>query len=241
MRERTLLRTRGLIPVLSILLLLPLPGPAWAGEPPGADSPQELVDRMVAAAEAGDFAEMAACMAPEARAEMAVMMVAMAGMMVAFMDMGAGMAGDMAEAFSDEDMTAEQKAEAEAAQLEAAEKTAAVQARYEGILRQHGLDDLMSEEEGGPEGEADPQKMLEGVDEIALLGDLMGFLDEIGDEEEGAPAEGSPFEISDQVGEIDIQGDRATATAGDDVLEFVRIDGRWYFEPPDDSEEPPGD
>jgi hypothetical protein len=237
MRERTVLLARVSIPVLLILLLVP--GSVWAGEPPGADSPQELVDRMMAAAESGDFAEMAACMAPEPRAEMAVMMVAMAGMMVAFMDMGAGMAGDMAEAFSDEEMTAEQKAEAEAAEREAAAKTAAVQARYEEILRRHGLDDLMSDEEGGPEGDADPQTMLEGVDEIALLGDLMGFLEEIGDEEEGEPAEGSPLDIPDEVGEIDVQGDTATATAGDEVLQFVRIDGRWYFDPPDESESPP--
>jgi hypothetical protein len=236
MRERTLFVARGSIPVLLILLLLP--GPAWAGEPPGADSPQELVDRMMAAAESDDFAEMMACMAPEPRAEMAVMMVAMAGMMVAFMDMGAGMAGDMAEAFSEEEMTAEQRAEAQAAEREAAEKTAAVQARYEEILRQHGLGDLLSEEEGGPEGEVDPQEMLEGVDEIALLSDLMGFLEEVGDEEEGASAEGSPFEIPEEIGEIEVEGDRATATAGDDILEFVRIDGRWYFEPPDESESP---
>lgn len=234
MRERTFLRARGSIPFLLILLLVP--GPAWAGEPPGADSPQQLMERMTAAAESGDFAEMAACMAPEPRAEMAMMMVAMAGMMVAFMDMGAGMAGDMAEAFSDEDMTAEQKAEAEAAEREAAEKTAAVKARYEGILRQHGLGDMLSEEEGDPEGEADLQEMLEGVDEIALLSDLMAFLEEIGDEEEEAPGEGSPFDLPDEIGEIDVQGDRATATAGDETLEFVRIDGRWYFEPPDESE-----
>jgi hypothetical protein len=239
MCKRTVLGARGSIPVLLMLQLLLLPGLARAAEPPGAASPQELVARMIAAAESGDFAEMAACMAPEPRREMAVMMVGMAGMMVAFMDMGAGIADDMAEAFSDEEMTAEQQAEAEAAQREAAEMTAAVQARYEAILRQHGLEEMLAEEEaGGPEGETDMQEMLEGVDEIALLRDLMGFLEEIGDEEEGSPAEDGPFEIPGEVGEIAIEGDRATANAGDDVLEFVRIDGRWYFEPPDESELP---
>ena len=240
MCERIVLCARGSICVLLILQLLLLSGPARAGEPLGADSPQELVERMIAAAESGDFAEMAACMAPEPRAEMAVMMVAMASMMVAFMDMGAGMAGDMAEAFSDEEMTAEQKAEVEAAQREAAEKTAAVQAGYEEILRRHGLEEMLAEEAaGGPEGEADLHELLEGVDEIALLRDLIGFLEEIGDEEEGVPEEDAPFEIPDEIGEIDVEGDRATANAGDDVLEFVRIDGRWYFEPPNESESPP--
>lgn len=224
---------------LLVLVLVLLPGLATAGKPHGAESPQALVERMTAAAESGDFAEIAACIAPEERAQMAVMMVAMAGMMVAFMDMGSGMAGaigeGMAEAFSEEGMTEEQKAELEASQKQAAEEVAAVQKRYEEILDKHGLSELMEEDEA--EEEADLAQLLEGVDEIALLRDVMSFLEEIGDDaEDEAEEDGGPLDIPDEVTDIEVQGDRATARAGDEELEFVRIDGRWYFKPPDMSE-----
>jgi hypothetical protein len=191
---------------------------------------------MTAAAESGDFAEIAACMTPDARTEMAVMMVAMGGMMIAFMDMGSGMAGamaeGMAEAFTDEELTADQKAEIEAGQLEAAEEAAAAQARYEEILSRHGLEEMLSEENPTAEpGAQDLDRLLEGVDEIALLTDMMALLSEFGDE--ASTDESAPFDTSDEIGEIEIDGDRATAAAGDEVLQFVRIEGRWYFEPPE--------
>jgi hypothetical protein len=31
---------------------------------------------------------------------------------------------------------------------------------------------------------------------------------------------------------VSVEGDRATARAGDQTVEMVRIDGRWYFEAP---------
>ncbi len=234
--ERIVSVTRSLIHGFVILCLVLLPVPLRAAaEPPGADSPQALVERMTAAAESGDFAEMAACMTPEARAEMAIMMVAMGGMMIAFMEMGSDMAGTMVEGMTEavtgEEPTAEQKAEIEAGQREAAAEMAAARALYEDILRRHGLEEMLSEEAAGPAPGEDLSNLLEGVDEIALLSDMMALLEDIG--EDDAQAESAPFESPGEFGEIEVHGDRATAAAGDDVLEFVLIDGRWYFDPPE--------
>jgi hypothetical protein len=33
----------------------------------------------------------------------------------------------------------------------------------------------------------------------------------------------------------EIHGDRATAKAGEETIEFVKVDGRWYFQPTDDA------
>ncbi len=225
-----------LLAVATLGTAVPATASEPAGEPPGAATPEALIDRMMAAAEAGDMAEMAACMVPEERAEMTAMMVAMAGMMVAFMDMGGAMAAELgeglAEAFGEGDMTAEeqaeQDAEREAAEAEAAKEVAAVTQQYQEILSRHGLEDLMAAEEAGDDVDLDA--LLGDVDQVALLRDLMGFLEEIGDEEEGATAGGA--EMPDEITDLQVDGSQATAKAGDETLELVEIDGRWYFKSP---------
>lgn len=220
------------------LVAVPAAGPAAAAQRPrGAESPEALIERLTAASEAGDFGEIAACIAPEERAQMAVMMVAMTGMMVAFSQMGAGMAGEMAEgmagAFSEDgEPSAEQRAEIEAAKAEAAAATAALESKYEAVLAEHGLTERFADDAPGPPEGSDPAAaaaaLLAGVDDVALLEDLFGLLEEIGDEGEGLSASPVPeggIEI------VSVEGDRATASGGGETMEMVRIDGRWYLKP----------
>ena len=229
--------TRRSIALTLALTFLVLPAAARAGEPPGADTPQELVKRMTAAAEQGNIAEIANCLAPEDRAELTMGMVAGVGMMVAFMSMGgdmaAGMAEGMTEGMTGEEMTAEQKAELEKGKKEAAAKAEEMQKKYEAILTRHKLDKIMAEGEPpgeGPEAKAAMAAKLEGVDQGALLAEMMGLLEGLGEEKKEAGK--GPVDLPRNVRDYKIDGDRATAQSDDETLEFVRVKGRWYFKPP---------
>lgn len=200
-----------------------------AAPPPGADSPQAVVERMRKASEKKDFGEMVACLAPDDRAEMAVMMLAGAGMMAAFAGMGGDMASGMAEAMTGDDPTPQQKAEMEKSKKEMAAKAKKLQDDYEALLKKHGLADKFKE---GPPGEPGPgaaRKLLQGVDDVALLKDTMAYMDKLGDGkgEKKEMAEG-PFKDLPAVTDYKIQGDSATAKAGDQTIGFVKVDGRWY-------------
>jgi hypothetical protein len=232
--------------VLALGLALPPALPAAAAGEPGAATPEELVTRLKAAAEDDDFAEIAACIAPRDRAQMAMMMVAAAGMMVAFAQMGSemaeGMAEGMAEAFAEEDdaaadadETAEETTEAaadaaaDAAGPEAMEaQVAAIAGQFEALLERHGLDEILASdpppEGSGPEA---LEAALADVDQVALIADVMRFMQEAMPGTEGEEAAKSPVPVGDLV-DLVVDGDRATGKVGGEDAHFVRVDGRWY-------------
>lgn len=221
---------RCLVLAVALLLVLPVAPPAAATEL-GAATPQELVARVTKAAEARDFAELAACLAPEDRAAMSLMLVLGAGMMVAFSQMGAGlaegMAEGMAEAFGAELEQAEEAPEAAAARAAETERLAGLTGRYEELLERHGIAKLMEEdpepEATGPEAAA---RLLASVDQVALIADLMGFMGEVFPE----AAEEEPVAVP--VGELTdlvIEGDTARGRIGEEEGRFVRVDGRWFL------------
>ena len=224
---------------LLFLALVVSPLPLLAAKQPGAESPQALVARLSAAAEKNDFPELVDCIAPKERQEMAAGLVLGTTMMVAFMDMGGdmmmGMAQGMAEGMSGSELTAEQKAEMEKGKAEAKAKTAELRGRYDSILQKHGLKDRMEalQAEGGESSGGSPEeaigKLLAGVDERALIVDLMGFMNALGESQ--GQGEKKPFSLPEKVTDYKIDGDRATAKAGDETVEFVKVDGRWYFAP----------
>lgn len=250
------------LPLAAALLAAPLLGaqaPA-AGEPPGAATPQALVERLNAATEAEDLGEIANCLAPDDRAELVLGMVAATGMMVAFMQMGSdlalgmaeGMAEGLAEGLGGEELSPEQKAEMEAemeaGRQEAAAKAAALEKRYTAAIEKHGLGRLLSEEgpgiELGEDGE-ELKRLLAGVDQGALLEELMALLTELGDdgpiEIDSSEGDG-PLDLPETVTDLTVEGDdRAIARAGDETLELVRIDGRWYVKAPRDEAPQPTD
>lgn len=237
--------TRRVVAVLVLGCLVVVPSFA-AEQPYGGATPEELVARIQSAADAGDLGEMMACMAPEDRKAMGGMMVMMGVMMVGFsqmaVGMGSAMAEGMGEAFTGEEMTAEQKAEMEAAQAEAAAEAEAMTAKLRAVLEPHGLAGLLDEGfEPGSEEDAAMEAALENADMIALTESMMKLLAELdtddspmGLEEGTAPSpadEAKPDWVGSEVTDYRIDGDRATAQAGDETLEMIRVDGRWYFAP----------
>ena len=225
--------------VASMLALLASPLPLAAASQPGAESPQALVAKVRAAAEKNDFPGIVDCIAPAERREMAAGLVMGTTMMVAFLDMGSGMAMDMGEAMAEgmsgSELTAEQKAEMEKGKAEAKKKSAELQARHDAILTKYGIKQRMeSMQAEGDDGGGSPEeaigKLLQGVDERALIVDLMGFMESLGEAKPGGDEGKKPFELG-EVTDYKIQGDRATAKAGDETVDFVKVDGRWYLAP----------
>ncbi len=203
---------------LAVLWLAPS---SMAAPKPGGDSPQAVFDRFSAAAEASDWNELAACMAPEGLQTMNAMFVAMGGMMVAFSEMGEGMAEEMAGAFGEE-------GEAEEAEVEAApEEVGGLMAEFEALLARYGIDE---ESMGDPD--AEDAEMPEAFSSPELFSDLMQFMQMLpSDGDDSGP--GEMFSIPEGglvLEDLVIDGDRATASVGDEPGEFVRIDGRWYID-----------
>ena len=199
-------------------------------DPGGAESPQALVARLQAASAAQDMKGLFACLVPDARREMALMMVAGAGMMVGFLSLGGEMASGMAEGIAGEEMTAEQKATMEEQKRATEAKAAEIQRQYEAILERHGVTAMMDDGTPLPEEPAARSaalgRMFADTDEIALLGDLIGLMESLG-EKDARP----PLSVPSEVTDYRIDGDRATAKAGDETIEFVRVDGRWFVDP----------
>ncbi|HUO86633.1 MAG TPA: hypothetical protein VM617_04520 [Thermoanaerobaculia bacterium] len=221
---------RPALPVLLCLLVVVSPVTLSAATELGAATPEELVERLQRSAENEDFAELAACLAPEDRAVTALMMILGAGMMTAFAQMGSGMAEGMiegmAEAFGAEPV--EESPEAAAAVSDAAAEAAAAEVRFEELLERHGVAALMEEDvepgTGGPEAAA---RLLADVDQVALIADLMLFM------RESFPETGEETPASVPAGVLEglvVDGDRARGRIGEEEVGFVRIDGRWFFE-----------
>jgi hypothetical protein len=211
---------------VALAVLLNAPLPALAAD--GADSPQGVVDALKTAAEAEDFPAIARLLAPGARAEMTAALVVGVSMMVAFAQMGTEMGGEMAEAFAEEgatETTEEQTAAAES-------KVSELEAQLEAIFEKHGLAEALEEMEGA-EGESGPEALaarLAGVDQPVLIGELLGLMKSLGDE---GPQMSSSKVIPDGALEgLVIDGDSANGTVNGEPAHFVKVDGRWYLDPP---------
>jgi hypothetical protein len=208
-----------------------------ATQPYGGESPEAVVERMRAAAESEDLGEMAACLSPDDRATLSLTMVMMTGMVMAFAAMGAemgeGMAEGMAEAFEDEEMSDEERAAAKAERdAEKAKATAEIEQmtkQFEALVAKHGLEEAMADD--SDMDDADPAEVLAGVDQVALLQDLMGFLENLpGESEEGDDGEDGPVDVPEgELSGLVIDGSTAHGLIGDEEVDFVEVDGRWYL------------
>lgn len=215
--------------VLAALALATLPNLTAAAGPPrlGAATPDELVSRLRAASTAADPIELAALMSPRARAEMSLGMTIAGAMMVAMQGFGLEMASGMGEAL-DELTDDAGRAEAEASTAAAKAQLEATSARFEAILERHGLPNMMDEssEAGSPE---QAMAAFEDVDHLAYLADVFGFL------KESFPDQGEPPTAGKFAGEIGaptVDGDHGTIAVGEESFDLIRVDGRWYLDPP---------
>ena len=216
-------------------------------EPPGADTPQAVIARLEKAAQANDLPGIAACLTEQDRIDITAAMLLASTMMVAFAQMGTAMAEEMATAMDDsgdtppQELTAEQKkeqAESEKSKKEAQAQIKQMEDKFRKILLKHKLPDFFAE---GAESEAGPDKaaeQLKKVDQVALLDDLMAFLTELDEKEADAAKKESPVDLPGKVTDYNIQGNRATAKAGDETLEFEQVGKRWFLKAPEKKEEP---
>ena len=201
----------------------------------GAETPEALVERMKKAAADQDIAEMAACMSPKSRTEMAMGMYLGATMMVAFsemgLEMGGSMAGGMDDMMSDEDKkkAAEnlEKGKAEVAQLKE---------RYNTMVGKYGLPKLPAE--GEPEADMpkeEAEKLFASIDQGAFVADVMKFLESMPSEDKPSADEAAPVKIPEgPLENLQISGDTASGSVGGEELQFVKVDGRWFVEMPEE-------
>lgn len=213
---------------LAVLLALVLATPSLAATPPGASSPEALVERLRAATAAKDLGEVVACLTPKARAEMSAALFAGAAMIVAFSQMGAELGTAMDDAAGEPDPAAADKAaEARAAAGGVAERFAALLRKYDLADEQGGTIELEGDEVG---------RRFAALDHGAFVTDVVAFMDSLpGEESASADFEGPvpTGELRDLV----VDGDRAAGTIDGETVRFVRIDGRWYAEPDEDERE----
>ncbi len=221
------------------------PAKAAPAKAPGAESPEALVERMKKAAANEDLSEMAACMTPKSRAEMAMGMYLGATMMVAFSQMGAEMGGAMAEGMGGmaEGMTGEKMDPAEKKKMDeqlakAKQEMGKVRENYNTLVAKYGLPTMPKDGEPEPPelSQEEVQKKFESMDVGAFLTDVMAFMKSMpGDE---AKSE-SPVKIpTGALTDLKIEGDKATGSLDGEALTFVKIDGRWYVEEPGPGEAP---
>lgn len=213
--------------------------PALAAEPPGAASPQELVERMKKAAEAEDLPGMAQCLTPKSRGELSKGIYLVTTMVVAFSQMGVEMGAGMAEALGGEDASAEDKARQQAELDKARGEAAALRDRYNALMAKHGMPTMpVGDEEQAEPSDAELEAAFAKLEHGTFLADAAAFIESLPDAEDGAEEDGgapSPVKIGEGVlAGLAIDGDRATASLDGEPVEFVRIDGRWYFELPEE-------
>lgn len=199
---------------------------------PGAETPEALVERMKAGAAKEDFAEIAACLTPKNRTEMAMAMYMGATMMVAFADMGAEMGGAMAEGMSGMagEPSAEDKKKAEEQKAKAKEEVGKLKTAYNALVTKYGLPAMPKEgeaEKPQPTQE-EIEKLFAGIDQGAFLNDALAVMKAMPGEHKD---ESGPVKIPEGgLENLKIEGDKATGTVGPDPFSFVKIDGRWYVE-----------
>lgn len=208
--------------LLLTLLVFSASSVAWAAPQSGGATPQEVFDRFKAATEPRNWEEIAACMAPGALTEMNSMMVMMGGMMIAFSQMGEGMAEDMAEGMAE--ASGEGKIEAKHTDP-AASNVSDLEKKFEALLANHGIDAKAIDENHGEDKE-----ISKALSSPNFFADIMGFMDELPSEEgQGSPGETFPTPKG-SLENVVIEGDRASATVGGEPGRFVRVNGRWYLD-----------
>jgi hypothetical protein len=135
-------------------LALLLSSLVWAAKlPEGADSPQALADRLVAAAKKSDGYELAACTVPDDRNAIAGTLVFTTTMMVGAMG-------------NDETQRAEGKK---------------YRTELDSIFKKYGVDKNIKDPEAilRKDGAADYSALVKGADTVALSGDLMKFMKDL--------------------------------------------------------------
>ena len=203
---------------ISSLLVLTLAVPAWAGpaakldpaDPSpvrvgGGSSPEDVFLRARAAARDDDVSELLRLLAPDAQAELCLMMYLGTRMMIAM----TGRTPERAEGAeqANRDLRALMKKNG-ATELD---PSAPVPDLNDRVLRR-----------------AAAREMFGGVDFPTFFTDLQAIAERLGSTGGGMRLKQNS--IDGELTDLTLEGDRATGKVGDRTHLFVRVDGRWYVE-----------
>jgi hypothetical protein len=212
--------SRSSLLALALLLALAVAAPlAQAGKQPGAASPQEAVAALQKATAAGDMLQALPVISPGGLKQIANEGVTGLLMVLAFSDPDDAMPGSTKP--SNTELAAKRKQYKQAVDL--ATQT----------VKPYGLDALFGKPVLADETQKSLNAALDKADNAALITSLYGSLTKL------APLLGmkqtpkpEPFIKTGTVTDYKINGDKATARNNAETMNFVRIGGRWYIEPP---------
>lgn len=205
----------------SALLLVLTASVAWAqkGSPSyGGDSPQAVVAAMQKAVKSDDLAAAIPFIAPAGRREVASEAISSMLLVLASKNPDDPLASG----------TPLPKTEL-AAKRKSYKATVDV---FRKTLKPHGLDRAVGRPVMAPDTQAIVDTALAKADTVVLVRSLMALMDRVG------PGLGMSrgdrprvtFALG-TVGSYKIEGERATARAGRETIEFQRLDARWYVRP----------
>jgi hypothetical protein len=204
--------------LLSLCLLATGVQPTQLGPVYGADSPQALVAMFEKAMAVDDFAAIMPLISPTGRKELAEDAIGALIVALNYTD-----PDNPAPGSTISESERDTKRKNHRAAVEVARDT----------LRPHGLDGLIGESPITPLSKDVFELALTRTDTVLLMQSLFPALDRIsvllGTERNETKLPASLGKITD----FQIQGDSATAKANGGLIEFERLQGRWYLKPPD--------
>jgi len=195
---------------------------AQPAAPAGAATPQEAVAVLKKATDAGDFLGTLPVISPAGLKQIATEGVSGVVIVLAFSDPDDAMPGAPTPPKAELDQKRKQYKEA------VGMATA--------VLKPYGLDGLIGKPILSPDTQATLEAALEKTDNRALVQSLYNSLVKMGpllgmDE----PPRPDPMVKIGTVSDYAITGDTATARNDANMLNFTRINGRWFIEPPSES------
>src|SRR5262245_47378641 len=202
-----------------LIVILGTVATAQVGKPSGALSPQEAVAALQKAAAANDMLRALTVISPGGLKEIANEGVTGVLMVLAFSDPNDPMPGG--PKLSKTELDTQRKKYATAMDLA---KT---------TLKPYGLDVMIGKPVLAEDTQGAINAALDKADNLALITSLYGALTKIapllGLKQDPKPT--MPVTAGTVTG-YKVDGDRATAQNGAETMQFVRIDGRWFIEPP---------
>ena len=213
------MRTRSIAVALAVLVTSASAAVAQGAKPTGAATPQEAVAVLQKAAASGEMLQTLNVISPNGLKQIASEGVTGIVMVLAFSDPDDPMPGGPKPTKTELDAKRKQY------------KTAVDLATQ--VLKPYGLDTII----GKPALAPDTQKVMDSAiakaDNFALINSLYASMVKIGPllGMKESPKPTPPVKIG-TVSNYKINGDKATAQNDANPIDFVRINGRWYIEPP---------
>jgi hypothetical protein len=185
----------------------------------GAASPQDVVAGIQKASKTQDWSAATALLSPAGRQMLVTMLIQPLVMAVRFSDPSSPMPGT--PPLSKAELAAKQKSHK--AMVELVTRT----------LKPAGLESIVGKAPMNPEVQKAIDAALPKADTIALIPALLETTKQVGTLMGVAPDLGLPLPPLGNVTGYKVTGEKATAKEGTSTLDFIRINGRWYFTPPE--------